>query len=396
MNLPFYIARRYFLSKNNTNIVNIITSITVLAIVVGAAAMLIVLSVFSGLERMNLDIYTKTNPDLRITPIKGKILPKINELTALLDKNEQVANYVKSIEEKVYLTYNGKEDIALIKGVEVGYEKVIRIDTAVKIGQYLPHIYDNELLFSAKKAFQLSLNLDYDQAVKIYMPKIGKGLITREEDAFNTQEAYVQGIFSLNEVYDELVYAPISFVQNLLELDSNSAYLLEVQLKEGISPEEFKKAFLKKQPEPYKLETKREQSGVFIKVMNTENFIIYLIFTLIIVIAYFTLAGAIIVIIVDKKKQITTFTSMGMNKSSIKKIFFNTGIIIVISGTFLGILLASALLYLQQHFGLFTVNELIAYPVEFKLRNYAIVCLTTTLIGLSITYFITQFNKKLL
>ncbi|TDL99885.1 MAG: ABC transporter permease [Flavobacteriaceae bacterium] len=397
MNLPFFIAKKYFLSRKNTNIVNIITSITVLAILVGSSAMLIVLSAFSGLEDLNLSLYTQTNSDLKISAQKGKILPEIDKLTADLDRHPSVEVYAKTLEEKVYFTYKGKEQICALKGVDENFRKVIKIDTAVKVGEYLPFVYQNELLVSAEIAYKTGLILSEERPLRIFMPKPGKGMIKSEEEAFSFQDSYAIGIFSLNENWDPFILTSLESIQSLREVDTKTAYQIEVRLKKDAQPEQVKKELLgdKTFASLYKVETKTEQSGVFIKVMNTENFVIYLIFTLIIIIAYFTLAGAIVVIMVDKKKQIQTFVSMGMTKKDIRQIFYYTGLLIILIGTSLGIVLGTLVIFIQQHFPFQMINPSTPFPVVFKLKNYLMVLVTTLIIGWGIVKAITGFNKSI-
>ena len=136
-NIPFYIAKRYFFSKANTNAVNILTTIAVIAIMVATAALFVILSVFTGLEKMNLRFYSDVNPELKISPANGKILPHLSDVENTIKETKNIVAYSKVIEEKVYVQYNSFEDIAYLKSVDQNFLKVTKVDTAIIAGKYL-------------------------------------------------------------------------------------------------------------------------------------------------------------------------------------------------------------------------------------------------------------------
>ena len=147
-NISFYIAKRYIFSSANTNAVNIITSIAVVAIMVATAALFVILSVFSGLEEMNLKFYSNVNPEIKITPSKGKILPAIDSLETKLKQSDLVADYSKVIEEKIYIDYNGMQDIAYLKAIDPNFTKVTRLDTVIYGGDFIDFSYNDNFIVS--------------------------------------------------------------------------------------------------------------------------------------------------------------------------------------------------------------------------------------------------------
>ena len=230
-NIPFYIAKRYIFSSTNTNAVNIITTIAVAAIMVATAALFVILSVFSGLEQMNLKFYSNVNPEIKISPAKGKTLPNIQTLEQKVKENKNVANYAKIIEEKIYIDYNGKQDIAYLKAVDQNFTSVTRLDTVVYGGEYLNFEYNDNFIVSNGIAERLQLYIDPINPAILMMPKAGTGIIKQESDAFTKAEAYSNGVFILNEQYDKYIFAPIGLAQELLQLDSISAYSIEIKTK---------------------------------------------------------------------------------------------------------------------------------------------------------------------
>ena len=305
-NISLYIAKRYIFSKTNTNAVNIITSIAVGAILVATSALFIILSVFSGLEKMNLKYYSNVNPEIKISPAKGKILDSANFVINQLKQQKDINAFSKIIEEKVYIDYRGKQDIAYLKGIDENFTKVTRLDTVVYGGQYLDFNRNDNFIVSAGIAERLQLYVDPITPADLMMPKAGTGLIKQESDAFTQKEAYSSGVFMLNEQYDKHIFTTLGLAQELLQLKENQYYSIEVKTTGKKSLNEVKAELQKSLGNQYKIETRQDLDSAFLKVMNMENLISYLIFTLVIIIACFNLAGTIIILILDKTKEIQT------------------------------------------------------------------------------------------
>jgi len=392
-NIPFYIAKRYIFSSTNTNAVNIITTIAVAAIMVATAALFVILSVFSGLEQMNLKFYSNVNPEIKISPAKGKTLPNIQTLEQKVKENKNVANYAKIIEEKIYIDYNGKQDIAYLKAVDQNFTSVTRLDTVVYGGEYLNFEYNDNFIVSNGIAERLQLYIDPINPAILMMPKAGTGIIKQESDAFTKAEAYSNGVFILNEQYDKYIFAPIGLAQELLQLDSISAYSIEIKTKGKGDLIAIKKNLQKEIGTDYKVETRQDLDSAFLKVMNMENLIIYLIFTLVVIIACFNLAGTIIIIILDKTKEIQTMYSFGLSRNEIRRIFAYTGLIITSIAMGTGLLIASILGLLQINFGLVMASATIPFPFEFTLSNFFIVIATVLGIGGFVSYIISRQVK---
>lgn len=393
-NIPFYIARRYFFSSANTNAVNIITSIAVIAILVATAALFVILSVFSGLETMNLKFYSNVNPEIKISPAKGKVLPAIEEVEKQLKNNANVVSFAKVIEEKVYIQHKDFEDIAYLKSVDEQFLKNSRIDTAVFAGRVFH--YDaapKEIIASEGIASRLQLFVDGQIPVKLIMPKPGTNILKREEDAFVSLETYNAGVFFWNDQYDKYIFGPLAVGQTLLNLSPEDAYAIEVKTKGTKDLSYYKKTLAESLGSAYLVQTRKDLDSAFLKVMNIENLIIYLIFTLVIIIACFNLAGTIIIIILDKKEEIKTMFSFGLTRSGVRLIFFYTGLIITAIAMVIGLIIATILGYIQIHYPLVYAGPLIPFPFEFALKNYLIVMLTVMGIGSFVSWLMARQVK---
>ncbi|NLN32192.1 MAG: ABC transporter permease [Flavobacteriaceae bacterium] len=380
----------FVFSKRRITGVNIITSIAVFAITIATTALFIILSVFSGLEKMNIQFFSNVNPDLKVSPAQGKVLPAIDEITKKLENNPDIAEFSRVIEEKVSIEFDDKQDIAYIKGIDDNYKNVVKIDTTVVHGSYFDFNSPYEIIASDGVARRLQMYIDHSYASRLRMPKPGTGLISSEEEAFNTVVANPIGVFIINEQYDKYIISPIGLTQILLDLPEKSAYSIEVKLHPGISLNASKAKLQSELGESVIVQTRQDLDSTFLKVMNVENLIIYLIFTLVIVIASFNLAGAIIIIIIDKKIQIKTMWSFGMQLSRIKRIFFQTGLLITVFSLLFGLTLGTILGILQNSFHMVMANAFVPFPFEFTALNYLVVILTVLFIGGFVSWLVSR------
>ncbi len=392
-NISLYVAKRYIFSKTNTNAVNIITFIAVGAILVATSALFIILSVFSGLEKMNLKYYSNVNPEIKISPAKGKVLDNTTFIVNVLKQQKDVKAFSKVIEEKVYIDYRGKQDIAYLKGVDENFTKVTRLDTVIYGGQYLDFNRDDNFIVSNGIAERLQLYIDPITPADLMMPKSGTGLIKQESDAFTQKDAYSVGVFMLNDQYDKYIFTTLNLAQELLQLKENQSYSVEVKTTGKKSLNDVKNELKKALGNQYKIETRQDLDSAFLKVMNMENLISYLIFTLVIIIACFNLAGTIIVIILDKTKEIQTMKSFGLTRQNIRNIFFFTGLIITSIAMFTGLLIASVIGLLQINFGLVMASETIPFPFLFSIENFITVILTVLGLGAFVSWLMSRQVK---
>ncbi len=382
MNFPLYIAKRYLLSKSRNATINIITAIALVGVIVGTMALFIVLSVFSGLKAFNINFISATDPDLTVTPSKGKTFFFTDSLANIL-KDKSVAQYTKYIEERAFFSYQDKRVIAKIKGVDKNFTRVIEIDTTVYAGTWLNTNALDQVVIGNVISRRLSLGInDYINPLKIYVPKPGRGYINNPSQAFKSLISRPVGVFSVTETLDKkYVFANLAFTQALLNYKPNQISGIALKLKEGVVPNSYVN-ILKKQLGPqFKVRTRTQLNAVFYKMLNTENLISYLIFTLIVIIAIFNVIGAIVMMILDKKDNLTTLFNLGTPVYQIKRIFVLHGPLLQGLGMIIGLLLGVILVALQLHFEFIKITSSMAYPVVFKLSNLLIVVATISVLG---------------
>ena len=382
MNFPLYIAKRYLFSKTSTNAINIITIIASFGVIVGSLALFIILSGFSGLRSLSYSLLDVSDPDIKITSSAGKRLLYTKDVQQILETNTSIYAFSKVIEERVFLEYNNKNEIAYIKGVEENYTSITSIDSVLNLGNWL----DNEFLKTAVVgngiSRKLSLGiLNYGEPLSIMVPKSGTGFIN-PLNAFYKMNVQVVGVYSGTEEFEnKYVFVSINDAHNLLHFKENQFTGIEIKLKDNLDANLFSEQLQEQLGSKFKVQTKQQLNEVFYKVINTENFVSYLIFTLIVIIALFNVIGAIIMMIIDKKSNLKTLFSLGTTIEEIKRIFVYQGFLLTFLGMIIGLSLGILLVFLQKQFGLFMITQNLPYPVEFRFSNLFIVVVTITVLG---------------
>lgn len=394
-NIAFYIASRYLLSKKGSTAVTFITWLSVGAMSVAVTAMFVIISVFSGLEDLNKDLISNLHADLTIKSTTGKTIDHFTKISSILSKNKDISSFSRVIEEKVYIKYGEKGDIAYLRGVDSAYTKVNPIDKSIFFGKYPSFQYSNEVLMENSLDNRLSIPVDTaNYYATVFMPKPGTGIITKEEDIYNKKDILVTGLFPGNEQLNNYIIAPVELAEELLALPKKSAYQIVIKLKNPENTEAVKQNLLSSLGKNIEIKTKQEENAAFWKMINTEKLFIYLIFALVIFITTFNLAGAIIILQLDKKQQAKSLISLGFPLSHLRDVYFYTGILIVILGIITGLIIGTILCYFQLYTGIFRANATLPFPVKLVGKNYLIVAATACVFGFGISWFFSKISKE--
>ena len=397
MNFPFYIARRYTISFSKSSAINIITGIASLGIIVGAGALFVVLSVFSGLKDFSLSFSNDFDPDLKITSTLGKSFFISPEQEKKIEKINGIATKSRIIEERVLFLYEGKEVVTYLKGVDSIYSKVNNVEKSLNIGEWLePKTPQVVVGYGIYQKLSLGL-LSYSNPLEVYVPKPG-GTINNAEQAFNKSAILPVGVYAVSEELDEkYVFADLNLAQELLEFKPNQVTGIEFKLKLGadevVISEQLQTIFNNK----LTVKNRAQLNDSLYKMLNTEQTALYLIFTLVIILTLFTLAGAIIMLIIDKKSNLTTLYNLGVEVKNLRRIFLFQGSILTLTGGSIGLILGIIIVLLQQKYNLVMVTPSMPYPVIFNIENLVIVLATIFSLGfISSLIASSRVTKKLL
>ena len=396
--VPFYIAKRYLLAKSSQNAVNLINYMTFFVVVIGAAALFIVLSGFSGLKDFSLSFSNSFDPDLKIIPKNGKYFKLSSAQEKAVEALGGVAYYSKEIEEKVYLSHRDKSQIAFLKGVDQNFNKVIEMDSAIYAGHWN---LEQEGVIGIGLANILSLSIqDYYSPLKILLPRP----LPQKKSMSFTSKPYTEAAISLAGIYaieadldEKYLFVSLDFAQSMLEKSATEVSAVAIKLK-GKAQSDLVALQLSQIFEQQVLVKTRAQlnSGLY-KMLNTENLATYLIFTLVLIIALFNLVGAIIMMILDKKENSKTLFSLGLSIVEIRRIYFLQGVVVTLFGGLLGVFLASLLIGSQMLFGWLRISPSLAYPVAFQWFNVVVVLGTISVLGILASWVASlRVNEKLI
>ncbi|MFH6767300.1 FtsX-like permease family protein [Gaetbulibacter aquiaggeris] len=382
MNISFYIAKRYLRSKSSNNAINFITIIAGIGVVLGAASLFIVLSGFAGLKDFTLQFSSIVDPDLKAETSIGKSFVLTNDQTNKLKELKEVALYSKIIEERVIIASDDKNDIVTLKGVDESFQSVTSIDSVIVQGGWFEQ-QANQVVVGWGVSNTLSLGvLDYSKVLNIYVPKPGKGQITSTNNAFNSTRAINVGVFDINEkINDTYVYGSLDLAQHLLNYDENQITGIEFRLASGADENTAKEKIQTILGNHVIIKNRSQLNDALYKMLNTENLAVYLIFTLVLIIALFNVIGSIIMMILDKKKTLNTLFNLGATLKDIKRIFFFQGSLMTLVGGLIGILLGFIIILLQKSFALVMITSTLPYPVTIKFDNFVVVFLTISVLG---------------
>tara|TARA_Y100000034_G_scaffold105927_1_gene133781 strand:- start:125453 stop:126655 length:1203 start_codon:yes stop_codon:yes gene_type:complete len=382
LRFSFYIARRYLFSKTSNNAINIITIIASFGVIVSSVALFIILSGFSGLRTFSYGLLDASEPDLKITASEGKSFLFDDKVQQVLENNTAVLKVSKVIEERVFLEYNGKNEIAFVKGVDANYNKVTKIDSAIVVGNWLDYDYVNTAVLGRVISNKLSVGVyNFGEALQIMLPKPGTGFIN-PQNAFYKTNVQIVGLYTGTEEFEsKYVFVTFDQAKRLLRFQDRQLTSLELKIDANSDPDDLAEALQNELGTAFQVQTRAQLNAVFYKVINTENFVSYLIFTLIIIIALFNVIGAIIMMIIDKRSNLKTLYNLGATVQEVKKIFVYQGFLLTFLGMIVGVILGVILVILQQKFSLFMITATIPYPVELEFTNVLIVFSTLTVLG---------------
>lgn len=388
MNLPFFIAKRYLISKKSHNAINIISGISVIGITIGTMALVVILSVFNGLSDLVKSMYNSSNPHLSITAARGKVFnPEVSEI-AQLKNIDGIRFYNESIEGKALIKYQDKQAIVNIKGVGDSYKEMTNLEQQIKEGEY--SIHKNNILIS--KQTQYTLNYvagDLFTPLSLFAPKRGAVSSFDNEAGLNELKCYGIGIFSINDDFDKFSIMSMDNARRLLDYTSEVSSI-ELYLKQESNISDVQKQIESILGDKYLVKNREQQNAILYKTMKSEKLWTFIILVFILTVAAFNMIASLTMLIIEKKKDITIMSYLGASSLLIRKIFIYEGLLITSIGAIFGLGLGLLLCWLQLEFSLITLSDgfvINAYPVKTELKDIVIVMITVLFIGLIATWY---------
>ena len=408
MNFPFYIARRYLFSKKSTHAINVISGISVIGVAVASMALVVTLSVFNGFHDMVASLFTQMDPQLKVTPVKGKTAPADDPILTKIRQLPQVEVATECLEDQALAVYKDRQLMVKVKGVEDNFDSLTHIREIIEgDGRFELHAADmNYGIPGLGVAYLLGMGYTYDQPLRIYAPKReGQLDMANPTDGFVEDELYSPGVvFSIKQgKYDKnYILTSVYFTRQLFAQDGMLSSL-ELRLKPGSDFDAVKERMQEIAGDKYHVYDRYEQQEDTFRIMKIEKLIAYIFLTFILIIACFNIIGSLSMLIIDKKADVVTLRNLGASDRQISRIFLFEGRMISFIGAFIGIAIGLLLCWLQQQYGIVRLGSsegsfiVDAYPVSVHPWDVVLIFVTVIAVGfLAVWYPVRYFSRRLL
>ncbi len=382
--LPFHIALRYLFGKKSTNVINVITGISVLGITIGTAALILILTVFNGLEELISGLFNSFNPPVKITLIEGKTFEEESVPWDELAQIEGVSGVAKSLEDLVLFEYDGIQEVGYMKGVDEAFRAVNTIDSVVRKGEFILEDDDRDLaVFGAGLANKLNISIRRNlYPIRVFAPAKQTGIMSPK--AYKSQFIYAGGTFAVQDEQDNnYAFSSLPFLQALLNKRGKIS-AIEVGVSADADMKSLKNELKRVMGEAYYVKDQYEQDASFLRVMQIEKWLSYALACFTLLLIAFNMVGALWMIVIEKKKDMSILRSMGMSTRNIETIFIAEGVLMSLIGFVLGAILSVIIYLLQIYIGLVPIppgSIIDTYPVLMKAGDFLIVFITVIGIG---------------
>ena len=389
MHLPLFIARRYLFAKKSHNVINIISAISAVGMAIGTAALIIILSIYNGFDELVKSTLSNVEPDILITPAKGKVFIPNGETFDRIRQNPLIDEYDLILQENVFVDYDGHQGIAKAKGVDSAFEAESPLAEHITNGEFSLHKGQlPQMVVGAGLAYKMGMNPAFLASAELYFPIRDRNFsLANPAASIETVRMRPSGIFSVNQQIDnDLIIVPIEEMRKLLGYEEEVSGV-EIRLAEGSTAKDIRSAIKHIQKElgpEFKVLDRFRQNPSLYKMMRYEKAAIFLILIFVIIIIALNIFGSITMLIIEKKDDIETYRSLGATDQMLRRTFTLEGWLISLLGLAAGLVVGIGFSLAQQHFGFikmpgsFLVN---AYPVILQWQDVLATIAGVALIG---------------
>ncbi len=394
------VAAKYFFSFQKWGFVHWLSLFAFLGVWVGTAALVIILSVFNGLENYVGSLFSKLDPDLKIELNEGKFFQENQLLLSKITAIPGVKGVAPTLEENALLRYGKYEDLARIKGITSSFLQLLPSSTAGKptlLKEGSPWDPNAPNMWMGAGLYQrLGVNPnDYTQNVTLFLPRRGGINFADPASSYLQQRFMPTGRFEVEpEIDQQLAMVPISYLRSLVN-DSMALSSIEIFTQPDAPIASIQEEIRRFLPAEFSIKNRFEQQETLFQIFRLEKWVGFVILSFIILIAGMGLIGALRLLVVEKQKDITIFSALGATSSTIQSIFVVFGILVSGCATLLGIVTGIAVVLGQQQFGWVVLSEYqqVPYPVALKLGDIGFVLLLGLGMGSVFSYFTTRKLK---
>ena len=400
MRLASFIAGRYLFARKSHNVINVISAISVVGMAIGTAALTIILSIYNGFDSLVRDMMGNLEPDILITPSKGKVFVPEGECYDWIYAQESVASMCTVLQEQVFISYDGHQGVAMAKGMDAVAQEESPIRENIRDGKFeFRHGDIPEGVVGVGLAYKMGINPRFLAPIQLYYPSRTRKLSpSSPSSSIEYINIWPSGLFSINsEIDNSYILLDIDKMRELLEYSGEEVSAVEIRMKEGCEARELKRlmdGISERLGEDFTVSDRFRQNESLYKMMKYEKASIYLILIFVILIIGLNIHASLSMLIIEKREDISTLRAMGAGETLIRRVFVLEGWFISLLGLAIGLLMGLAFCLLQQRFGLISMpgNFVIqAYPVVLKASDLLITAISVAILG----YLIAAFTERL-
>lgn len=395
--LKYLIAGRYVRSPKSHSVINMISAVSIVAMAIPVAAIILLLSIFNGLERMALDNLKSVDPDLSITPREGTTF-RVEELpSALLDDLADVEQYSFILEQSALAQMGASRAVVQVRGVDEGYTSVVPVAKNILVGEFRTRAEENDYVVAAHGVMQDLSSLRttaIGESMQLYAINRTRISTLLPVGGYTRRELPIAGIYSIDEDNRSLVITSLKAAQSLFNY-ADRASAVEIRLREGASPQRLAEQLQAAVGEHFDVRTREERNSIY-RLMALEKWGVFCIAVLVMIVASLSIVGTLVMVIIDKRDDVRTLRTMGARRDFVRDIFTAEGLLMALLSLVLGLVLGAGLALLQQHFGFVGIDaqtlQVNAYPVEVHLQDI----LLTVAAYAAVSYIVVKLTVRAL
>jgi len=393
MNLSLLIARRYFFSKYKRGFINLISMISMVVVAVGTMSLIVVLSVFNGLEGLHRRLFSTIDADIKIVVREGKNFEVTPKMLEKLSRVPGIRSLTEVIEDNALIRYEEAQHIVTLRGISDNFLQRSALPSIIIEGRLVLHEKGVDYAMIGQGVqHMLSVSLSNEfMPLQVWYPKNKKKLNLTSESSINRLNIRPGGVFALEQQYDDnYVFVPLHFARELFEY-ANKRTALEILVKEGYDVENVKARVQELMGKAFVVQNQEEQHASILRAIKIEKLFVYLTLSFILAVASFNIFFSLTMLAIDKKKDVGILYAMGATSGLIKRIFLTEGAIVAFTGAFFGLIVGSLICWLQQEYGFVSMgmatSVVEAYPVKMRLTDFLITGMTIVVITFGSSFF---------
>ena len=387
--MPFAI----FFPRNKRSFISVIARIAMAGVAVGTMAMVVVLSVFNGMEDLNRKMFKTFDADVTVTPSQGKRFQVSDSLLKVVKSVEGVELITQVIEDNALARYGNQQTIVKLKGVDSTFSRRGQLDTALIEGSL--NLYGGNgtpfavISEGVRNALTISLE-DILTPLELWYPRTGtKTLNLTSTEAFNQTVIRPGGVFFIESRYDDYVIAPLPVVDALLQYNGQRSSL-EVKTAPGFTEKQVAKEIEAKLGDKFTVRDRDAMNADLLRAIRVEKLFVSVTLSFIILVAAINIFFSLSMLAIEKKKDVSMLYALGATPSLIRKIFLAEGAIVALSGAIVGIIFGVLICWLQMSYGFvsmgMTTALVDAYPVKLIWQDIFFTGIIIVIITLAVSY----------